>query len=153
MKLLIVEDEEPKLRHISSYLSKLLPDARLIEALSVRSAMEALDKDIFDLIILDMSLPTFDIKGAESGGRPQGFGGTNLMREMDLNDQTIPVIVLTGYEAFTKSGGEVGLKAMNKELTEEFPDFFRGILHFNSAYGDWKIQLNLMLKEIGIVEQ
>lgn len=117
----------------------------------MRSALAAFEDGGFDLVILDMSLPTFDVGGNESGGRPQGFGGTDLMRELDLSDLTVPVIVLTGYEAFTKSGGEMGLTAMSQELDEEFPDFFRGILHFNSAYGDWQIRLAALLDQIGIL--
>lgn len=153
MKILIVEDEEPKLRHVSAYLSQTLPDASIKEARSVRSAMVALAATTFDLILLDMSLPTFDVTGSESGGRPQGFGGAELMREMDLSDISTPVVVLTGYEAFNRSGGEVGLSAMSEDLREEFPQFFRGILHFNSAYGDWKSRLSELLMSMGIVQK
>lgn len=151
MKILIVEDEEPKLRHIQDFLKEILPSAGLVSARSVRSAISAFESDSFDLILLDMSLPTFDVSGTESGGRPQGFGGAELMREMDLSDVSTPVVVLTGYEAFTKSGGEVGLSTMSEDLRTEFPDFFRGILHFNSAYGDWKSKLCELLQQIGIV--
>ncbi len=141
MKILIVEDEEPKLKHICKFLEQLIPDADLHESRSVRSALLAFETETYDLIILDMSLPTFDVSGVEPGGRPQGFGGTDLMRELDLCEKAVPVIVLTGYEAFTKAGGELGLAAMHEELAEEFPDFFCGILHFNSAYGDWQVKL------------
>jgi CheY-like chemotaxis protein len=150
MRILIVEDEDPKLRHILNYLKSSEPSHEISLARSVRSALEALEDDAPDLVILDMSLPTFDIGGDESGGRPQGFGGRELMRTMKLEENITPVIVLTGYDAFNKAGGQIGLDALNKELAEEHPVNFLGMLHFNSAYGDWQTKLRDLLRQVGV---
>ena len=149
MKILLVEDESPKAGHIKNCLEELRPRCEVRWVRSVRTAIEKLEEGGWQLLILDMSLPTFDIVKGESGGRPQGFGGIELMREMELSEVEVPVIVITGYEAFTKSGGEIGLGAIARELSDEFPEFFKGILHFNSAYGDWKLKLEELLNRLG----
>jgi CheY-like chemotaxis protein len=153
MNLLLVEDEEAKERHIAAFVSRLLPHANLRIAHSVRSAMDSLLKEIPDLLILDMSLPTFDIGPNESGGRPQGFGGLELMRNMELEEIRCPTIVLTGYEAFTKSGGQVTLDALSAELAREHPEVFKGIFHFNSAYGDWQDRVRAVFVGLGMLTQ
>ena len=145
MRILLVEDEDPKLRHVADFLKSIIFNLDLSIARSVHSALDALEAYSPDLVILDMSLPTFDIMDDEGGGRPQGFGGRELMRNMTLDGTNIPVIVLTGYDAFNKAGGQIGLNTLNKELAAEHSDLFLGMLHFSSAYGNWQGQLKELL--------
>src|SRR5258706_4567715 len=152
MYLLLVEDEDPKRRHIATYLKEIVPDAELGVARSVRSALDCLDARVPDVIQLDMSLPTFDVGPSEGGGRPQGFGGVELMRNMELDAVICPVIIITGYDAFTKAGGQVGLDVLNAELTNNHPESFRGMIHYNSAYGDWQQRLKELLVQIGVLK-
>lgn len=139
MRILLVEDEDPKRRHLSSFLLTLAPEAQIVTARSVLSALVSLEEEQPDVIILDMSLPTFDMDQNESGGRPQGVGGIEIMRHMVMSEIRRPVIVVTGYEAFPKSGGQqVNLDALRVELKRDFPELFCGLLHYNSAFDDWK---------------
>jgi CheY-like chemotaxis protein len=150
MRILVVEDEDPKLRHIMEFLQSAVANLEVATARSVRSAIDALEDAPPDLLILDMSLPTFDIGGDEGGGRPQGFGGQELMRTMMLEENHTPVIVLTGYDAFNKAGGQIGLEVLNSELRAEHPRNFLGMLHFNSAVGGWQAKLRELLEEFGV---
>lgn len=152
MNVLLVEDEAPKRQHVEVLLRALLPEANIDFANSVRSALEALRKSRPDLVILDMSLPTFDVTRDEAGGRPQGFGGVELLRNMELEEIECPVVVLTGYDSFAKGGGEVRLDELKSELASEHPRVFRGVLHYNSAYGDWQEQLKAVCFELGILK-
>jgi CheY-like chemotaxis protein len=152
MQILLVEDEAPKRRHVEAYARELLPAAQIEFANSVRSAIQCLSVNLPDLLILDMSLPTFDVGQNEAGGRPQGFGGVELLRNMELEEMICPVIVLTGYDAFTKAGGQVGLDVLRDELAEAHPTLFKGILHFNSAYGDWQDRFRALCIELGLVK-
>lgn len=149
MRVLLVEDEEPKQRHIEAFLRKTLKTPQITIAKSVRGALERLTQSIPDVVILDMSLPTFEIGGDEAGGRPQGFGGIEVIRNMELDDIVAPVVFLTGYEAFTKAGGQLSLDALAEELRDDHPDLFRGIIHYNSAYGDWQVRLMETLRLLG----
>ncbi len=72
------------------------------------------------------------------------------MRMMMLEERRTPVIVLTGYDAFNKAGGQIGLDALNHELASEHPENFLGMLHFNSAFGDWKAKLRDLLDKFGV---
>jgi len=147
---LLVEDEGPKRAHIEGFLKGSVSNLHIKNATSVNSALRALEEKLPDLLLLDMSLPTFDIGVREGGGRPQGFGGIEVMRHMQMASLTCPTVVITGYEAFVRDDGPVDLSKLTLELNEEFPDFMRGVLHFNSTYDEWKKSLTETLSNLGV---
>ena len=83
MNVLLIEDEDPKLEGIQKYLRERHPTFHVTVARSVKSGLAALRIQLPDLLLLDMSLPTFDITESEPGGRPQGFGGIEIVRYLD----------------------------------------------------------------------
>lgn len=141
MNILLVEDEAPKRENIRSVVDQRFPKRSLLEARSVGSAIRALRSDRYDLIILDMSLPTFDIKVGESGGRPQGFGGVEVLRYMERLDVVAPVIVVTAYPAFSQGDREIDLGALEKDLAKDHPDSFKGVVFYNSMFSTWREEL------------
>ncbi|ETI64920.1 hypothetical protein C100_04765 [Sphingobium sp. C100] len=149
--ILLVEDEAPKRRHIEKLLSELTPRAIVLSARSVNSALDALETSDINLLILDMSLPTFDVGERERGGRPQGFGGTEVLRHMAMAEIVCPTVVITGYEGFVREGGStVDLAQLRAELIDEFPEVLRAVLHYNSTFDEWKTVLASTLAEAGI---
>ncbi len=149
--ILIVEDEAPKRAHIEKFILEVVPSAEIRFSRSVNSALDAIDDALPHLMLLDMSLPTFDVCKDEAGGRPQGFGGKEIMRHMKLSGVSCPVIVITGYEAFHREAGKpVELIQIRQELAEEFPGMLVGMLHYNSTYEEWRHELRENLNRRGI---
>lgn len=152
VQILLVEDDAPKRTHVERFLKLLDPTMTITVARSVNSALDELETHVPDLILLDMSLPTFDISDRESGGRPQVFGGAEILRHMTLAGINCPTVVITGYEAFPREAGKpVDLSFMRSELEREFPQLIRSILHYNSTYDEWKTELQKTLAELGIL--
>lgn len=148
-RYLLVEDESPKIRHITKFLEKLEPSVSILVAKSVSSALDKIEEVHVDLIVLDMSLPTFDVGHGEAGGRPQGTGGIEILRNLKFLGLKTPVVVLTGYEAFQgDKGGAVELSEIKAELLNEFRENLLGVLHYNSTLDEWKIELKSVLTEI-----
>lgn len=151
MHILLVEDEAPKRTHIEQFLKSLGSGITFTIAQSVNSALDALEDRLPDLLLLDMSLPTFDVGERESGGRPQGEGGIEILRYMSLAEINCPTIVITGYEAFQREAGKpVDLSQLRDELNEEFPQCLKGVLHYNSTYDEWKTELRKAMADFGI---
>ncbi|WP_052671914.1 response regulator [Stutzerimonas stutzeri] len=148
MKLLLVEDEGPKGEKIASCLLDKFPEIDISLARSVRSALKMLDQIPYDLVVLDMSLPTFDISEDEHGGRPQGFGGVEVMRDMVNYEIITPVIVVTAYEYFSADsdedlshGKELTLMELRDELGDEFPEIFIDLIKYDTFTDEWQKQL------------
>jgi CheY-like chemotaxis protein len=149
--ILIVEDEAPKSERLLQFLKAQWASIEVRTARSVRSAINEIRKQPPHLLLLDMSLPTFDIGPDEPGGRPQGFGGIEVMRYVDLFEIKVPIIVVTAYEAFSRDGGvAVNHKDLDQELRLEHAENYRGLVYYNSLFSDWKIQLSdLIVKHLG----
>ncbi|SDR87381.1 Response regulator receiver domain-containing protein [Halopseudomonas sabulinigri] len=148
MRLLLVEDEGPKSEKITSCLVDVFPGIDINLARSVRSALKKLDLVQYDLVVLDMSLPTFDISEDEHGGRPQGFGGVEVMRDMVNYEMITPVIVVTAYEYFSVDsdedlahGKESTLIELKCELGDEFPEIFIELIKYDTFTDEWQTQL------------
>lgn len=149
LKILLVEDEVPKQEHILNSLREIRPLAKVAIARSVRSAIEAMQSTPPpQLMLLDMSLPTFDVGPKESGGRPQNFGGVEVLRYMDLYELHFPTIVITAYEAFSRAGRAVDHGSLDEQLREEHPKSYRGLIYYNSLFSEWRTALSGLIKSI-----
>lgn len=146
---LLVEDEGPKLAHIRRFMRESFSNVSVSDARSVSTALDAIDEEVFDLLLLDMSLPTFDVGHGEHGGRPQGFGGIEILRHISMAGLALPTIVLTGYEAFPDEAGTlIDLNTLRARMTEEFPETVVAVVHFNSSLDDWKMSLRPVIERI-----
>ena len=58
--VLIIEDDEPKLRAVKNYLQELIPEVALKHANSLTGAIQILSLNEVTIAIVDMSLPTYD---------------------------------------------------------------------------------------------
>lgn len=148
MRVLVVEDEDPKRANILAALRRFRPDSTPVEARSVSSAIQHLRGSTPDLILLDMSLPTFDVGPGESGGRPQGFGGVEVLRYIDRFGIRVPVIVITAYEAFAKDGRQINLTALEDQLKKAHGEMFIGIVYYNSVYETWLEDLSSAIDRV-----
>jgi CheY-like chemotaxis protein len=113
----------------------------LSECESLRSALKILLKERdFDLLLLDMSMPGFDVSDTEPiGGEPEGFAGQELMSQMKLRGIVVPVVVITQYKAFAK--GTVGLSDLIDRFKLEFDEIFLGAIYYSTSAFSWRREL------------
>ena len=145
LSVLVIEDDEFKGKRIVQAIKEILPKAKMNLERAVNSGLTAIVEGKPDLILLDMSLTTFDVGPDEPGGRPQNFGGMEILRQMDRLNIIIPTIVITQHERFVSGGEEVNLSSLNKELVEEHNKVFSGLVYYNSAKGGWDHRLKSLL--------
>ena len=142
MNFLIAEDESQKLDHLRDFVISTYPGSSVICAKSVRSAIDLLEAQLPEVVLLDMSLPTFDVAPGEPGGRPQGFGGREVLRYMDFLGLKAHVIVVTAYEGFEDESRSVDLTCLYRELRDDHPNLFRGIVYYSGLNSEWQKQLH-----------
>ncbi|MDC7800982.1 hypothetical protein PQS91_14120 [Stenotrophomonas geniculata] len=141
MKILVADDEEPKLASIVDWLSIFFSSSEIVTARSVRSAIDVILDAKPELVLLDMSLPTFDVSPGETGGRPQGFGGIEVLRNLEFYGVDTKVIVITQYEAFHENGRHVDLRLLRERLIRESPGIFVDCVYYNAVSDEWKKEL------------
>lgn len=152
--ILVVDDDEPKRRSIVSVLAELFgKDVEIITAASVTSAIRALSSQSADLAVVDMSLPTFDFAVDRfGGGRPQGFGGADILRFIQSESPQTYSVVLTQYEEFPASteGASRGVAELDSELRAELGSSFLGVVHYAGRLGEWRQDIAERILSIGL---
>lgn len=94
MKILIVEDDEEYIQNIRTTLSSIRSDIDFSYAKSRNSAMDSIGSNFYDLMILDLKIPTID--GALDDEPEHGYAIFEFARE---NSPGTPLFVLTGSPA------------------------------------------------------
>ena len=146
MNVLLVEDYEEKANNIMAFLEAEFPDVEVERCTAYNSAQETIfeNRDKFDLILLDMSMTTYDLNTDASGGKPEPTAGRDLLEGMYLREITTPVIVVTMYNVF----GRKELSAFHEELLESYPQNYKSYVFYSSQRSDWKNDLKKKIKEI-----
>lgn len=138
-KLLLVEDLPEKADEIKSVIASAFPEVEVEERGSYHSAIEEIYRNYSDyfLILLDISMSTYDVNVEENGGVPEALAGKRILEGMYLRDIPTKVKVLTMFESFDGKS----IASLDHDLREDNPDCYDGYIFFSFKKSDWKQQL------------
>lgn len=147
MNILIVEDDENKRSQLQLFIHMMFPGAQIAIAKSLQSGLRAILDANHDLIILDMTMPTYDIGIDEDGGRTQPYAGREILRQIERRDIVIPVIVVTQFDRFGEGANALTLKELDQQLRQEHPRDYMGSVFYSAAVEEWKQALHKVMKQ------
>ncbi|WP_294210581.1 hypothetical protein [uncultured Sphingomonas sp.] len=145
MNVLVVEDDEFKAADIVRLISEAIGSATITRAASVTSALRAITAGGFPLVILDMSLPTFDLSGPGGGGSPQSQGGVEVLRLASRLASECVYLVVTQYPDIEIDGREVPLAKAAKQLSSRFKVNVKECLLYEFDRDDWQASFSRAL--------
>jgi CheY-like chemotaxis protein len=138
MDVLLVEDDEFKASDVAKVLAETVPDANLQRAMSVTTALKAINRSAYSLIVLDMSLPTFDLSGPGGGGSPQGQGGLEVLRLARRLGNPSPFVIMTQYPDIEIDRRDVPLSMASRTLRDHFRLDIRACLLYEFDGDAWR---------------
>lgn len=141
MRLLIVEDDPNKLNAITAFLDQY-EDIAYTCHMSYQSGMRAIASGNFDLLLLDMSMPVYDVTAHDTGGRPLPMAGRDILFQLKRKKNPLKAIVVTQYEDFNG----ISLSKLDNILREEFPQNYIGSVYYNITQDNWRRDLDAMLQ-------
>lgn len=134
MKILLVEDEIHKRDEILNCVAQVYSSPpEVVDAVN-GAVLKVMESD-YDLIILDMALPTFgDSSDDKKKGHDQAQGGVEVLRALKANKKTAKVIIVTQYPDFYVGGTRVKLKDSSKLIFEKYNQTVIGavLYHYKS---------------------
>jgi len=145
MKILLVEDEDLKRNEIIAFLKDSAPFCFLDLAKSLQSGLKSILHNQYDLVVLDMTMHTYDVSIDEEGGRPQAFAGREILRQMSRRKIDTPVVVLSQFDRFGEANNLITITELDSELKKNHPSIYIGAISFSSKREGWK---NSLLKII-----
>lgn len=144
MQILLIEDNSNKLKQIKRVLTEIYPESNIEEAYSFNSGVRKVYENKWNLIILDMSLPTYDITHTESGGDKKPVAGKNIMKRMLNRKIIVPAVIITQFETFDDD--RISLNSLNAEFQDGFKEIWKGTVFYGND--DWSIDLKEILDKI-----
>lgn len=146
MKILIVEDNKNKLLRLKDFIKgmKFLEKIEFTEANSFTSGIRKINEKRWDIIILDMSLPTYDITHRENGGDKKPIAGKEIMKRMIHRNILIPVVIVTQFETFGEN--KITLDILNEEFENGFKKVWKGTIFYESD--KWQDDLSQILRKL-----
>ncbi len=145
-KILIIEDDKIKIEKLSLFFEG--------ETLTVResyySGLKELNSysSLYDVLILDMSIPLWDKGNTDLGGNHEQFGGERILREMKRRNKKIPTILVTMFDVFSIDGGNLTFLELNEYLLNQFSEFYLGAVFYNASEDNWKLELKSYINSI-----
>lgn len=134
-KILVVEDDALKGRQIVNFTKSINNNIIITQKGALNSGLLELTKNEYDLVILDMSLPTFDNNESEHF---QPYGGLLFLDEVKRKKYKVPVVIVTQYASFGEGEGETTLEEIDLNCKNKYPNFKEIIYYLDD---DWQEKL------------
>ena len=146
MKLLIVEDGQYKIERVVEFLESALDDIDISIARSYSSGVKTIVEKKPDLIILDMSLPTFDTPNGQGGGDKRMYGGLDIARQIKRRKVESSFLFLTQHKSFTENPKLEKLSDIDEVAKSTYGDQYLGYIYYEHAGYEWKDKLMEVLR-------
>lgn len=151
MRVLLIEDDLNKARHISATLREKFADVEIVEKHSYQSGLKEALQAAHDVIVLDMSMPTYDVRLGEEGGRSRPFAGRQILRKLERRGSASKVIVVTQFETFIDGTEEMTIRELEADLGKHFPETYVGTVFYQAGGSTWVKELTSLLSQaVGI---
>lgn len=146
MNILIIEDNALKREKICEFIGASRP-SNITEAASYNAGLKAAIEREFDLMVLDMSMPTFDRTDATHGGRFRSLAGKEIATKLAKLQKLVPFVVVTGYKDFSINAENLSIDQID-DLLKSLGAHYKGCIIFDAAESLWKEKLSEVIRGI-----
>jgi DNA-binding NarL/FixJ family response regulator len=147
MKIILVEDDPNKLKQLWEFISRSTQGAHIVVRRSYQSGLSEILNSTADLVLLDMSMPTYDQSPTESGGRKRPFAGREILRKMNRHGKDFPVLIITQFTRFGDGPHAISLEELTTELEQLGYQNYLGTIYYSSDAANWEEKLLSALRQ------
>lgn len=141
MNILLIEDNEYKSARIQEVIYSSLTFVNITSARSIHESLKKIREQVPDVVLLDMSLPTFNNTVHDSGFQHSSYAGRDVLEYLDNFEIEVPVIVITAFTTFGSDENALSLEELNTRFIADFPDHYIGAVWYSSLEHNWKESL------------
>ncbi len=149
MNILIIDDDEPKRTEIGRFISESGFSTDLKFSFSYQSGLKSIMTGTYDIVVLDMSLTTYDPTIPNPrGGRPRPFGGLDILKEIKRKKIGISVIVITQFSILKEGETEqMTFDELANHLADNYQDVCLGTIYYQHSDQGWQEHLASLLNQ------
>jgi CheY-like chemotaxis protein len=141
LRILLVEDDPHKHERLLAALAKFDLGHELIVVASVQSAVAAIDEGAFDFILLDMALPSHQLKPGGGPSTSMLSGGVEVIMELSYLNRPDRVIVITQYPEIEIEGDLVPVDESHERLSAMFGQTVVKVIQYDHESDKWEAAL------------
>lgn len=146
LNIALVEDDPFKLRLLEAELGRICGEATIRAAGSVQSAVALIGSMRFDLVILDIALPSHDSSPQGPAPLSMPSGGLEVLYELSYENRSEPVIIITQYPEIEIDHKLLSLDAAGEEFSRMLDVNIVGVVYFEEDAGEWGKDLRSILE-------
>jgi hypothetical protein len=145
--ILYIEDSDIKAAGVMAVVTEMVPADCITRAKSYSTGLCLLEDNIYDLVLLDMTLPIYDVNDHDSGYEHLCLAGKVILGEMGLLKINTTVIVVTQYDSFVDMDNKCSLsyRELDELLADEFPTLYLGSVFYDAESTLWSENLKKLL--------
>ena len=151
MKILLIEDEISKERRIVSHLRETFQAVEIVTKHSIMSSESEMQKQLYDFVLLDMSLPLFDNDDTDMRRNENNefdtFGGLTILDEMDRRNLSSKVIVITAFDILGEGRNQIDLQSIDAQMRIDYEGMVIGTIFYNSSSLQWREELTTLISK------
>lgn len=144
MRILLIEDDVHKMNDIIGYIRTLKMKIEIMTARSVESGVQSAIDNSYNLLLLDMTIPNFDITEKSYGGKSYKNGGEIIVKELLDEEVDFNCAVITQYETFNNET----IDQISQRIQRLCGNKYFGYVKYNTSNESWKNDLKQLLKNV-----
>lgn len=147
LKILIADDDKEKIQEIENCILDIIHSSKIEYNISfeysysIRSTSIKISKNSYNLLILDMSMPSFDQINSGLTDAPKALAGKEIMMKMRHKKINTPVIIVTQFDVFGRHNSVINLDNLMTEIKQEFIELYSGHAFYDPQSTQWKTSL------------
>lgn len=145
MNLLLIEDDQHKSKQIIEFLNEKFVNTSIELRKSYQSGLKEILTNSFDLVLLDMQLPNFDIKPGEDGYKFRKLAGIDILKEITRKKKQCKVIVITQFETFGEGEYYINLSNLKQMLKKDFTSLYIDTVFYSPDNSLWQKELSFLI--------
>ena len=145
-RILLIEDDQFKRDAINKVIASELSSTKIVEAHSVHAAVAEISAGTFDLLVLDMALPSHSVVAGESPATSMLSGGLEVVMELAYLSRRDPIVVLTQYPELEIEGELLAIPEAEERLRSMFGEPIRAVIHYEDQDSGWVTRLQDLLR-------
>ena len=146
--VLLVEDDSFKSDEIKTLLLSVSPSTQINLATSVSAAIGAIKDSSFDLVVLDMALPSHTASAGAGAPLSLLTGGLEVLFELQSLGRKDPCFVVTQYPEIEICGTFYPLSEASEAIERCFEIRVLDCIEYNDANARWRTTLDKLFREL-----
>ncbi|MEH6501031.1 MAG: response regulator [Pseudoalteromonas distincta] len=148
MKILLVEDDSFKALSISDYIHEECKQAIITIASSLVDAIDSVNNENFDLILVDMGIPSHPT--VAGGGSPMSLltGGLDVLLELNSLGRADPCLIITQYPEIEISGNFYPVNCATEKILIHLSCVVMDCILYIEGSSEWKGALKKALNTV-----